>query len=250
MQITRQDLESRFSALGRDQYLFLYSVMKGVSFANGAYVLSLLLQDLEENWLRLPLWIASICALLVTYSTAFKGNLFLGPRTNLVDIFAPLILSLAEFLLFSVLQPPSPPLGADPNSWNPDLLGTKWYFLFSIFSAAAWITIWNRWREFREEDYDADVCRITHKYKDSLLVNLRESAYSTIGFISVFVLLAFVLVPNCFAIEVYHPLFGVVVTGFMMIVLRRAEADQNRIVTLLFDGPESSNPGVSSDRSD
>src|SRR5829696_7290686 len=105
MELNRDHLLTRVQTYGKDQYLFAYSVAKGASIANAAYVLSLLALANRQGIGSFPLWLASFGAVLVTYITMFRATVFLNQRGTWIDAVMPLVLALIEFLLFTILQP-------------------------------------------------------------------------------------------------------------------------------------------------
>jgi hypothetical protein len=125
--ITKQDIRDRLKAFPRDNYLYIGSIVKGVALALAATVLLQICADFWHEWKRLPPWFASIAAIMVSYTTWGRGVLVTNSRTNLWDSVFPLVMGIAEFLLFGILL-------LDPaHSW----FWSNWFLFMALHTAGA-----------------------------------------------------------------------------------------------------------------
>lgn len=148
-QLTREDVATRLKNYQRDGYLYIGGFMKSVTFAAGTIVLIEILSHETEIWLRLPLWIVSLMATLLSYLTWGRGTLLINSRGNLQDAVLPLFMGITEFLLFALLSFGSI---ANETAW-------RWWFaaLAADFFIGALIT-WNREKiTHLTEDFAPDI---------------------------------------------------------------------------------------------
>jgi hypothetical protein len=223
MRLTHEHLVTRVQTYGRDQYLFAYSVAKGAGIANAAYVLSLLLLAKNYSIQVLPLWLASFGAMLVTYITMFRGTVFLNHRGTWMDTVMPLILALIEFLLFTILQPTSPPRDAF----------TTWYLLFSIHGFVANVIIWNRDRQIEPGDFSEELHPLILHFKKCLARDWRDSGISAISWLIIWLALSFWPFPKYEWVRQNHTYLGFLAFASMILVIRIAERDREWMLRFL-----------------
>ena len=99
-----QELLSRSRNHSKDNYLFIYSVMKGATVANAAYTIAIFVTIGLPSLLRVPFWLVSFAGLILTYNATIVGTLIMGFIPSWRDIVLPFTLAIFEFLLFSILR--------------------------------------------------------------------------------------------------------------------------------------------------
>lgn len=230
--ITRERMAERAQAYGRDQYLFVYSVLKGAVLANAAYVLSVFLSSSPKNMALFPLWLASFGALILTYNTTFRGTLFLNHRVTWLDTVFPLVLALTEFLLFSVLQTPSS-LTRTP---------TIWYLVFGMHNGVACIIVWNRRRQVRFSDYSFDLHPLLIRYSSWLKRDMIGAGASSACWLTVWGALTFYLIPRFRWTAEFHPYLGMAAFAVTAMVIVSAETDRREALRTILNPTRKESP--------
>jgi hypothetical protein len=113
---------------GSEDYRMLLTVIAGLSLGVGATALPSLIEGPFATWLfpaKLAMWLTGVAATVLEYlAVSFGSRLYL----RRVEIFATVSLSfvfLAQAGMFAVL------------SLAPELLGSRWFFMFAMFNLFA-----------------------------------------------------------------------------------------------------------------
>lgn len=115
--IRAEEIGARLRDYPYSTYIYMGSVMKGVTLSVATIALLQILTNWGKEWERFLPWVASLFAILVTYMTWGRGILVTNSRANAFDGLLPLLMGVAEFLLFAVLI-------TDPT--HPDVESTLW----------------------------------------------------------------------------------------------------------------------------
>ncbi len=114
--LNREVVKQRLLDFPRDNYLYIGNIVRGVALYWGSVVLLEILGRFDEEWPRLVPWVASLMAVLLTYTTWGRGVILTNSRADLWDTAFPLLLGIDEFCLFGVLSSqvgaPAPSCGA------------------------------------------------------------------------------------------------------------------------------------------
>lgn len=124
--LTPEDISSRLKNYHRDGYLYIGSILKGVTYAASTFVLLQIISDLPVNGYKFPLWLASMFLAIVSYATWGRGALLANEYGNIWDSVLPLFLGILEFMLFGILSETQVP--EDLNSSYP----LSWRFWFPL----------------------------------------------------------------------------------------------------------------------
>jgi hypothetical protein len=125
-----------------DRYLYIGSIMRGVSLALGSYVLVEILRDWKTYWRRIFPWIGALLATMVTLTTWGRGVLLTNSSANVGDAFFPLLMGIIEFGLFAILSPQKS-LKDGRLDHELELLGT-WFLVLGTHSFLAFLLVSNR----------------------------------------------------------------------------------------------------------
>jgi len=134
--LANDEITGRLHDYARNNYLFLGNVTKGVALAIATSILLQILSDLRSEWVRITPWLASLAGILVTYMTWDIGTLLSNSRANILDSLLPLLMGMAEFLLFGIL------LKYDNN--NLALLWFNWFACLGLHALIGAIILHNR----------------------------------------------------------------------------------------------------------
>ena len=99
------DLIARLKSNPRNNYGFIYGVMKGATLANAAFTLTLFWADKSLlSVLSILFWVTSFTAMILTYTSTDVETIVANFRLSWLDTVFPFSLAVFEFMLFSVLQ--------------------------------------------------------------------------------------------------------------------------------------------------
>ncbi|HEV2964436.1 MAG TPA: hypothetical protein VG649_21590 [Candidatus Angelobacter sp.] len=155
--LTNDEINRRLHDYARDNYLFLGNVTKGVALAIATSILLQILSDFQSEWIRITPWLTSFVGILITYMTWGIGSLLSNSRANIRDSLLPLLMGMAEFLLFGIL------LKYDKN--DHPLLWLNWFGCLGLHAFIGVMIIHNR---IKVTDFAND-------FEDSALSNIYES---------------------------------------------------------------------------
>lgn len=155
--MTTGEIEERWRNHARANYDRIWSVMKGATLANSAYVLTQ--PGLTQNWTRWPFWIVSFLALTVTYYGYSVGSILTPLDIRLRDAVLPLMLGVAEFVMFSALIARPAASSGPPRAW---------YFAFAVFGALASSVIWSVRARALSQGFDDDLKTLVDNHRQSL----------------------------------------------------------------------------------
>jgi len=154
--LTNDEVRTRLHDYARDNYLFLSNVTKGVVLAIATSILLQILSDFQSEWVRITPWLTSFAGILVTYMTWGIGSLLSNSRANMLDTLLPLLMGMAEFLLFGIL------LKYDKSDLA--ALWLNWFGCLALHALTGAVILHNRIRV-------TDFCR---DFEDSTLSKIYE----------------------------------------------------------------------------
>ena len=101
--LTKTDVVERLHVHPLESYALIANVAKGIALGVGSLVLIQILSHLGEEWLRLLPWTASMAGVLISYTKWTRGTILSNARANVWDSCFPLMMGVAEFVLFAIL---------------------------------------------------------------------------------------------------------------------------------------------------
>ena len=136
MPFTASNLQERLQVHGKENYLFIYSVMKGTVVGVAVFILISVFHNASATdpvfWCKLSFWAGSFAAIIMTYYATTVGTLIWVFYPTWEDIILPFILVLAECFLFLVLaKPDSTARNASDTFWY------HWHLAFALFALEA-----------------------------------------------------------------------------------------------------------------
>ena len=160
-----EDIHTRLHDYARDNYLFLGNVTKGVALAVATTILLQIVGDFRSEWTRMTPWLASLVGIVATYVTTHSGILMTNSRANSLDSMLPLVMGIAEFLLFGILF---------VNKDHP-VLWLNWFLCVALHALVGVAIVQNRiWNVNPAVDYgDQDLGK---SYEESLIRNRNGAA--------------------------------------------------------------------------
>ena len=231
MKLELTELQNRMKTYAKDNYLFIYSVMKGANLANAALTLAILVAGGAKPLLpRLAFWVVSFAAMVLTYNTTFRGIITTGFRLNWLDSLLPFTLAIIEFLLFSVLLPPGSfylPSDAPDTFWN------HWYLIFALHGINASILVWNRARLLKYEDFDTELHELVGKFEGWLERDIKGAAINGTVWTIVWAVMVFYVLPLFPSLQMWQWLLAIPALATMIFVIYTAEKDREVITEFL-----------------
>lgn len=135
--ITKNEIADRLRDYTFENYLYINSIIKGIALYFATLALSQIFTDFK--WARLAPWLASMAAILVSYSKWARGALITNSRANIRDTTFPLLMGVAEFFLFSILISDD----TKKDAWHQEFW-LNWLFVLAAHSLFAAGLVWNR----------------------------------------------------------------------------------------------------------
>lgn len=180
MQLDASTVADRLRDYTPSNYVYLYSLMKGVALATAAYVSLTLLDDKATLLPRLVLWFGSIAAVLITHTTAARGIVLASHRYNVFDIIFPLAIGVVETMMFAILQPSE----KSPLIWH------HWTFLFAIHAVLAVGITQNRLRLTVLNDFHESLRPLVTDFRSWLYQDRKGAAICAAAFFGLWLLTA------------------------------------------------------------
>jgi len=214
-----------------NNYLYLGGIMKSVALAAGALVLLGLVADFSDNWPRLLPWLGSLLLVLLTHITWGRGALLTNSRSNVFDSAFPLLMGIAEFLLFAILVPPNLlPQETITEAWR------WWFFVVAGHAGLAIMLISNRIKQtFPRDDFDSDLWDLADQSlrwtrKDRWGATLATIVAVTFGILSIFVLPG---QPPDLQFRMWFWIMTSLMMVFFCIPIYQADKQRNQIASLV-----------------
>ena len=220
-QLDGSDLTARLKAHARDNYLFIYSVMKGATLANAGYTLAIFFGGGTAFLPHVPFWIASFLAMILTYNATVVGGLILGFVPTWRDSVLPFTLAVVEFLLFSLLQ------------HQDRTLSGNWYIIFALFDLNCFLITWNILGKIRVEDYDTSLDRLICIYKKRIKRDRLASGINAVSWLAVWLLIHFLAPKYPRFWDAYQWLLGIAAIGVMVLAIGDQEKTRKQIFEFL-----------------
>lgn len=155
------DLDRAHIAQRQDGYLVnhymglhvtIVSVALGIAGVAAASLLTARQVPPEHRLLFGSLWVASILATAAAYAGATTGSFALPPRIPAMwDLLIPLLIAVAEFLLFAVL------VAQVTDTPDPRTVVVVWFFCFSVFALLSTVAVARARHLFKVTAYAGDI---------------------------------------------------------------------------------------------
>jgi hypothetical protein len=167
--MSSDELRRRLATHVSDSYLLVVSVMKGVVFAEAAFVIAIAFDTQvrgEVALLAANLLVVSLAGSLLTYiATNFGAKLLPDGPMRLLDSLLPLLVALAEFTQFAIL--------AKALKDNEPSQLRYWYWAVSGWGLIACLTIVNARSHIRTGAFDpADWRDVMRSHRKSLIQDI------------------------------------------------------------------------------
>jgi hypothetical protein len=232
--VDANELFLRVKAHSKENYIFLYSVMKALTMYSAAVALHTIVSGWANGnstfLIRLPYWLASFAAMILTYIATMVGMLVIAYVPNWEDAVVPFTLAGVEYLLFSVLA------DSNPNSslWH------QWPLVFAAFCFVCFIKIVNAVRKMRVANYEPDLKELITTYRTNIIKNDIPAS----GFGALVALIVWLSFNHAFRIPFLRPLipdisenwqslFGIPCLVMMIFAIYTAERFRWHIVRTL-----------------
>lgn len=229
MRFTPNDLQERLRVHGKENYLFIYSVMKGAVVGVAVFILISIIHNSSAKdlafWCKLSFWAGSFAAIIMTYYATTVGTLIWVFFPTWEDIILPFILVLAECFLFLVLAKPD---SAARNS--SDTVWYHWNLAFSIFAFVCHLMLRNIYRKVHAEDYDPSLENLIAGYRKQVNNDRWSSGLSALAWALVWAVWHFWLIDNYPGSVNWQWLSGIAVLILMFFVTRNQEQERKIII--------------------
>jgi len=139
VELSGEDILARLREHPRENYTFIFSVMKGVTLANAALAV-MTVTVVKPSAVGLLLWATSFAAFILTYSAVTVGLAMAAFQLGWIDAVVPFSIAILEFLLFSVIQ-------------DTDVMH-HWYLIFAMYHTGAAIMIHSIIRRTEASQYE------------------------------------------------------------------------------------------------
>ena len=157
--ITPANIAERLHELPRDSYALIANVGKGIALGVGGWVLLQIFS--QSEWIRLVPWVASMELLAISYGKWNRGALFVNARTNAWDNIIPMLLGVAELLLFAVLT-------VDTQSYNlgnSKTIWLNWSACVAFHGFLGFAIVQNRLHFLEPRDFHDSLTKLVEEYK-------------------------------------------------------------------------------------
>lgn len=229
MRFSSGDLKARLQAHSKENYLFIYSVMKGAVVGVAVFILINILHNAPAGywvfWCKLSLWAASFAAIIMTYYATTVGTLIWVFYPAWRDIVLPFLLVVAECFLFLVLIKPD-----QTSSYPTDMYWQHWNLAFAVFAFVCHLMLRNIYRRVRPEDYEEEFGRLINNYRRQVNHDRWSSGLSAIFWLIVWVIWYFVLINHHPGTGNWQCLSGITVLVLMVFVTRNQEKERKIII--------------------
>jgi hypothetical protein len=151
--VGRRFFHDRLTDQYAHHYHLIVSIFKGVALGSAAVSFLAIVGSAEAAQAKvtaLALWIASLAAIIATYDGIMITSILSNAPPNTVDLVAPFVMGLAEFMQFAVLTP----LAADSVRGEPIAAAqlqhlTWWPLVFAVLTLTATVDIANAKSQMR-----------------------------------------------------------------------------------------------------
>lgn len=210
-----------------NNYLHIGSIIKGVTLGAATFVGLSIFSDINTNWPRVPLWIASFIAMTVSYMTWGRGVLLSNSRSNLWDSIFPLKMGMFEIALFGILQPKD----ESPQLWQ------HWFLLLSLHSLLAVFLITNRIKKtIIKEDFKPS---LQDKLATECVMWMKADWIGALSVSIASIIIWFIL--NWFVFnkmdwfypEIIQTILAITISGFLCVPIVNADKQRYRIEELI-----------------
>jgi hypothetical protein len=201
--LTKEDVIQRLHVFPLESYALIANVAKGIALGVGSLALLQIFSD--SAWIRLVPWSASLIAVLLSYVKWTRGTVLCNAHANVWDSFFPLLMGIAEFLLFGILAIENPT----------SFLWLNWPICLAAHALIAALLVNNRLRLTNvAKDFDNEVSDLGNEYKGWLKSDRIQAASFGIVAVAVWVLTRVWILPSYGA-----GVCAYVVGGFALFIL-------------------------------
>lgn len=171
--LTTKDVVERLHVHPLESYALIANVAKGIALGVGSLVLLQILAKTDSEWMRLLPWSASMAALLLSYVKWTRGALLSNAHANVWDSFLPLLMGVAEFVLFAVLV-----VGDEKP---PSFLWLNWPLCIAAHALIASALVNNRLMLIEvKRDFSSELAGLGREYVDWLRMDRIQAGVSGI----------------------------------------------------------------------
>jgi hypothetical protein len=156
LHLTLADVRERWRHESRENFLFIYNVMKGATVAAAGLVI---VQAGFHHGGRYLYWLDSFLGLVLTYYGTSVGTLVIPLKLRLLDTVLPFALAVAEIVWFLTL-------GTGHSNGPP----RAWFVAYAVWAFLASATIWN----VITHGHTAHADPLDNKLQDCLARHLRQ----------------------------------------------------------------------------
>jgi hypothetical protein len=213
-QLDRGDLQERLKEHASLNYVTIYSVMKGITLATGAFTLAVLFGEENLSLSRLCLLIVSFATMVLTYDATHVATLVMNWVPDWRDIVYPFAVAVTEFLLFFILQ-----------NENVTLF---WHPVFGVFALSCSLLLSNVLSKIEESQYAPDLVGLVDDYRQSLRRDRRMSCLHGIAWIGLSLLIYFIPL-----LQTYHGVLALPAIVVIIVAIRGQERDRKWISRLI-----------------
>lgn len=169
--LTKTDVVERLHVLPLESYALIANVAKGIALGVGSLVLLQILAKINMEWMRLLPWSASMVAVLLSYVKWTRGTILSNAHANVWDSFIPLLMGVAEFVLFAILVVENEP--------TPSFLWLNWPVCLAAHSLIASALVNNRLRLTEvKRDFSDDLADLGKEYVEWLRMDRIQAGLS------------------------------------------------------------------------
>lgn len=145
--VGRRFFHDRLTDQYAHHYHLIVSIFKGVSLYSAAVSFLAIFASHEPDSVKFAaaaLWVASLAAIMATYDGIMVTSIIASSPPNAVDLVAPFVMGLSEYVQFAVLIPLAPgPGGTEPSVAAQLEHITWWPLVFAVLAFTGSIDIAN-----------------------------------------------------------------------------------------------------------
>jgi hypothetical protein len=216
---TLADVREQIRNHTHDNLILLSSVMKSITIANAAYVLTMLCASSVTPFLWIPFWLASFAIIVVSFTGQITNSLLSTYDPDWRETVGAFAQTIAEFILMSVLMPQGKSL--------PML--ESWFLLWGVHSLCGALMERVIGSKVRRGHYSPVLRTLVDLHVEHLAGAWRGASFSG-AFGLVIWMLARYLVPRHPALMMWQIVIPISLIGILVAVVRSMEAERRHIL--------------------